>query len=220
MRLRTILPALSLVFLAACGAGGSMLSFTYTVDSQEGTRKTDLASASARVFERRLLGLDQEVQRGDVTVDGDTLDVKVKGKDVAEALLHQMAQPFFMEIMVEAEATKADISHPELGSFQKTGIEKQHFDWVSVQSSVQPGKMAAHISFTPEGQKLLKDVFSQNQGKKIGIFLRGNLMSQKLIGPTDTQGRITVDGIPGTELASVFADDVNVGLHVTFAEVK
>lgn len=210
---------LSVFALASCGKAVSV-QYTMTFDSQETGRKLDLASASGRMIERRLMGLKQDPDRGDVSVQGDLLTVKVKDAKTAEILTEQITQPIDLHVMVEADDASADIRNEQYGAFKDTSLGGQHIDWVSAKASSQKGKAVVVINFNPQGKELLNTIFEQNRGKKMGIFVRGILMSQKLIDDKDTQSSIMVDGVPNLELALTFADDVNVGVHVDFAVAK
>ena len=218
-RISLLIPACSLLLLSACG-GGPTLTYKLTVDSTDDARRTELVSASARVIERRLLGLKQEVQAGDVSVNSDTVTVKTADSETAEALRTQLQGAFTMRVMREVEPEIADISSETMGAWKETGITEKEFDWVLAASSEPRPKAKATILFRDTGKTLLKTVFQENKGKAIGIFLRGNLMSKIMVTDSTPSESVVVDGIPNLEIAHVFADDVNVGLHVRFEEVK
>lgn len=221
MRLSKLALLLPIVALTACTAnifgGGNTLSYTLSFDSEDAARQTQLASGSARVIERRLLGMNQTLEKGDVAIAGNTLTVKAENKEIADQLREQLSRPFTMQVMLEADDASADIRHPQFGAFKDAGINETHFDWVNVRAA-DGGKASATLQLTPEGKHLLKTVFEQNEGKTIGIFLRSVLMSKRVITKGDPTESITIEGIPSMDIASIFADDVNVGLHVTFTE--
>jgi preprotein translocase subunit SecD len=219
--MRRTLPSvlLSVLVLAGCQASAPG-TYLLTYDSAVPARVTELSAASARVVLRRLLGMNQKVTAKDVTLSPDQkhLTVQIKDKQVKNDLTAQLVAPFTMSVMVEtADATDPKVLLNKYGAFTPTELTETYFDSVVAgESQTAKGKGAIVIRFTKEGTQKLHEVFQKNQGKTMGVFVRGNLMSKKVIDPTDTQDSILVDGVPSAELAKVFADDVNVGLHVKF----
>ena len=65
----------------------------------------------------------------------------------------------------------------------------------------------------------MKDLFAESEGKNIGIFIRNQLVSKLLVDTDELIDDIIITDIPTVQLANVFADDVNVGLHVTFTPI-
>lgn len=216
MRLRPLIPFLALVLLTACQSGPTV-TFTTTTDTEDPKRIEDLERATERMIGRRLDSLGQEVETGDVKASGNTLTVHAENAELAEALAGQITLPFALRIMVESVDGSPDIQTENFGGFDETGVGEDQIDWVNAQAT-SGGGASAVIVFTEEGGAKLKALFEQNQGKKMGLFLRGVLMSQKVLNASDIQTSISVDGIPNLELASTFADDVNTGVHVTFTK--
>ncbi len=155
---------------------------------------------------------------------GAALIVRVSDAGAAKLLSDGLTTPFTMSIMKQVPAGQGSMISEKFGEFKETGITTKHFDWVSMalsvtEASVSQGSVV--ITFTKEGRKLLKETFAKNRGGVIAIFVRGQLMSRKLVDTKDLrQDTIQIDGIPGAELAQAFADDVNVGLHATFSPVR
>jgi hypothetical protein len=220
MRLHYALPVLCLALVACATTQANTLRFTLAVKNADGTEKTQATGAAARMVERRMQSLKQDIKPGDVTIEGDTLSLVIRDPEAEEGLRERLAQPFTLRIMVETDPATADITNENYGSFKETGLTEKHVDWVKAFDDGPNGTARADMQFTEEGKALLKTVFAQNQGKKIGIFVRETLMSLKKVDAKDTTGGITVDGIPSMELASAFADDVNAGLHVVLTEQK
>ncbi len=218
MRLRLLAPALSILLLAACQSG-SMLSFSMTLDSKDPKRVEDLERSTERMIERRLDALGQEVKTGDVSAAKGTVSVRAENAELGDALAGQITLPFAMRVMLESTDGKPDVTTENFGGFDETDLTEKQIDWVTAGPAAGGGASAV-ITFTEDGGTKLKTLFTENQGKKMGIFLRGVLMSVKTIDATDVHTSIAVDGIPNLELASTFADDVNVGLHVKFAKAN
>ncbi len=211
--------ALPLLFLLAGCAKTVKLSVAF--DTQDAARRTALEAAVSRSVDGRMVSKGKKVIRQELTTTGETnvLTVQVSDSEAAKLLSDGLTTPFTMSIMKQVAAGEGDVISEKFGEFKETGIETKHFDWVTTALSVTEAGVSQGsvvISFTEEGQTLLKDVFAKNRGGVIGIFVRGQLMSKKLVDAKDKQDSIQIDGIPGEELAKAFADDVNVGLHVTF----
>lgn len=218
--------ALFAVTLSLAGCSSQTLTYDAAFSTRDAERQTNLTQGVKNVIEGRLLS--QGKKPGKISVlpkeNGLTVTVEVPDEEAAMLLTQGLTAPFTMEIMKQVSEGQGDIISDKFGEFKETGIRTEHFDWVtaitaeSEEENVSMG--AAKIDFTPAGQKLLQDMFSKNRGSVIGIFVRGQLMSKKVIDMTDTQAAIAIDGIPRADLATAFADDVNVGLHVKFTEVK
>jgi hypothetical protein len=218
--MKRLLPLLSLsLLLVACGASTVRLGVTF--DTQDATRKSELSAAIGRVVEGRMTAKKKTVTKQELTTkdDATTLTVTVSDAEGAQLIKDGLTTPFTMEIMKQVEAGQGDIVSEKFGEFKATGITTQHFDWISASVATTDDGLAkgsAVISFTKEGEAMLQKVFKENRGSVIGIFVRGQLMSKKLVDTNDKQTSIAIDGIPSADLAGAFADDVNVGLHVKF----
>ncbi|MSR87045.1 hypothetical protein EXS70_02630 [Candidatus Peribacteria bacterium] len=217
--MKKLLPILAFtLLLVACGE--KTVSFTVTMDTQDPKLRSDLMAAIPRVVDGRV-----EAKKKHVVVqsleekDGAlVLTATVSDAEAAELLKNGLTAPYSMAIMKKVDAGMGDMISEKFGDFKETGISTKHFAWVvaGVTSSTGEERGMAVIQLTPDGQSLLKDMFSTNRGSTIGIFARGQLMSIKTVDTTDKQDSIAVDGIPNGALAAAFADDANVGLHVTF----
>lgn len=216
--MKRFLPIL-MILLAGCGS--KTVTFTATFDTGDAVRRTELTAAMGRMIDGRLTARGKKLLKLATVPGSDTMTITVHVSDAeaAKLLTESLTQTFTMEIMKQVEAGQGDIVSEKFGEFQETGIVTKHFDWVTAGTMQGPAGQtlgSALVQFTKEGQELLKRVFAQNRGKVIGIFVRGQLMSKKLIDKTDKQDSIAIDGIPNAELAASFTDDVNVGLHVMF----
>ena len=49
--------------------------------------------------------------------------------------------------------------------------------------------------------------------------MRDQLVSTLLVDTDEVKDKIVIQSIPNPELAEIFSDDVNVGIHVTFTPV-
>jgi ribosomal protein L25 (general stress protein Ctc) len=214
--------ALTLV-LSACGSRTLRLNVQY--DSTDAARRAELAAAVGRVMEGRMLAKKKKVISQELSPAGDAAVLTVTVNDAeAETLLREgIMMPFTMEIMKQVAAGQGDIVSEKFGEFKETGITTKDFDWVSAGAATTDAGIAkgsVTIHFTKAGETKLKNVFAKNRGSVIGVFVRGQLMSKKLVDTSDKQTSIAIDGIPSAALAGAFADDVNVGLHVQFTPVQ
>jgi hypothetical protein len=213
---RFFLLSASLLLLTACG---KTVQYTMTFDLDDAAQRTQLEAATVRVIQNRLLGQGKKLLSSEVIDKDDkrVLVMKVSDDDAAKILTESLTTPFTMTIMQQVE-TGGDISNEKYGNFKQTALTTEYFEAV-IPREAEGGQGSAVITFTPEGQTRLQKLFKENRGETIGIFVRGVLMSKKLIDAKDTQNSISVDGIPSPGIAKVFADDVNVGLHVSFSEL-
>ena len=209
-----IISGLSLAILAGCG-GPTTAEYRLTYDTQEPGEVETLTDATVRVMQRRLdrLGAELYGQHETQDADGANLELTISDPDAAEALAEEMTAPFDLEIMAQTTGS-GDITVEGFGSFAKTGVTG---DDIRMVAAVANGKGGAsvQIRMTDAGLAEMRELFSKNVGKTLGLFVRGKLVSALTVGSADVPNPLVIDGIPDPELAMIFADDVNVGLHVT-----
>jgi len=61
-------------------------------------------------------------------------------------------------------------------------------------------------------------LFSEHSGEDIGLFIRNQLAANFAINQDSFGGAITIPNVPSAELAQIFADDMNVGINMTFTQ--
>lgn len=208
---------LSAAILVACN-GQTSVDYRLTFDTQDPATVEELSKATIRVMQRRLERLNAEVLDQSIVRDADgvTLSLTISDSTIAQTLTEEMTAPFDMQIMLQAEsATGADIAVEGMGGFNGTGITGK--DLSIVRSGKNPETSGGYvlIPLTEKGLTVLRDVFTRNVGKNLGLFVRGNLVSTLAIKSADLPNPLVIDGVPDAELAAIFADDVNVGNHVT-----
>lgn len=216
MKRITLLLALPL-FLIGCG-GQTEISYKLGFPGVfEQASQQELAGIAMVVIERRLdnmetAPLDQEIE---TATGGTVLHVTVKNTEIAGALTSQLVDPFKFRVMKKVADGQGTINVEGHGSFAETGITEA--DMLRGESAADAnGKGVVRLSFTPAGGTKLKQLFTENMGQDIGIFVRDRLISKLNVKSADTQDNIIIRDIPNPELAAVFVDDLNVGLHVTF----
>jgi len=201
------------LLLSACNT--NTVSYRLETDVKD-ERLTEVLNASKRVVERRLQAMGEETPV-DVTNDQGKIHIRIAvEKEVADALTQELTAPFSMRIMTEAPAGKGDINVEGQGSFKESGITEDHLVWVTAGADTNPEKGRVLLEFSEEGRDLMGDVFRNNKGKYIGLFVRNHLVSKLLVESEEIKESILITDIPSVLLAQIFADDLNVGLHATF----
>lgn len=205
---------LSLLVLTGCST--SSVRYRLTFDTQEPGQVDILEKATFRVIERRLDRLGAGIAERRITKDaeGVTVDLAISDADAAEILTEELTTPFELTFMLKTDdAANADLTVEGYGSFNETGLTGKDIETVLARSGPNGGEVG--IFFTEEGKAGMREIFARNVGGELGLFVRGRLMSALTINEAEFPHPLVIDGIPDPELATVFADDVNVGLHVT-----
>ena len=211
---------LLLPLLLGCSSTGSI---TYRLDIDPTVaveRSSDLTLASMRVIERRLENLGEDILEKDITFEDGAphISLTVSDPSALDLLTNQLTAPFTLRIMEEVPEKEATIIVGVHGGFRETGITEKHLRWVEASTDGDVlDKGRATLQFTEEGRKLMSELFKKDKGKHIGLFVRGKLMSKLLVESDTLKDDIIIHDIPSVEFAHVFADDVNVGLYVTFS---
>lgn len=209
-----------LLLLAACGGSGRSV-YKLQIDTEDTSRLTVLSIAVTRIVERRLEGMGEEVRGLDISQkkDGPELSFTVGTEAAADLLRQDLTAPFNLRIMREVQPGETPTIEVEgHGGFIETGITEDHIEWV--EASEEPGnKGRIALEFNEEGRELMSKVFKENVKKNIGLFVRNRLVAKLQVDTSELKDDIIITGIPSPELARVFADDVNVGLHVTFTPI-
>ena len=177
-----------------------------------------LPIAASRVVERRLASMEakaEDISFG--THNGkDKIVLELATEELKLNLNDRVLQPFSFEVMLEVDTPEeADVTVAAKLHFKRAGITGTDVGWI-VAGRTEDDFGAARIDFTAAGAEKMRALLAENEGKNIGLFIRGNLTAKLLVEPGSFQDHIAISQIPSVELAHVFADDVNVGLHVTF----
>lgn len=227
---RLALLSVTALTLAACSptASDTEARYVLTLSGVEGERAEQTVDAAERVVERVVQSMGQEIRSKDMTEDAGTytLHIELQDMQAAPVLTDILTSGFRFRLLREVPAANADVKAQlpsgEIG-FAETGITEDSLTWVDVQSvtttdaqgkSSQMGQVT--IELTTEGKELFKRVQQENNNKTLGIYVRDRLVSTMRVAPGQTSEAIVISNVPSVEVANVFADDVNVGLHVTF----
>lgn len=209
------------LFLTACGATKIAYKISFNTDNPE--QQSALTLASLRVIERRLSRMgDQLLEQDMKTRDQEVvLALRIRDREASTTLTVELVKPFTLNIMEESPEKTADTVVEGHGGFRKTDITQEHLQWVDARAHGPEGKQGMVILyFSPDGRTLMQKIFKKNKGKSIGIFVRGQLVSKLMVDTDKVQDDIVIQNIPSYEIARVFADDMNVGLHVTFTPLE
>lgn len=184
-------------------------------------RRSELLAAAKRVVERRLKLIGAEDATVRLGADDPILIVDGVTDDGKAELTRQLTAPFSLKFMKHVE-TGGTLTVEGHGGFVETSLNGSHALWVTADGDELTGKGVVAISFTEEGKRALQRLFKENPGRIIGIFVRDKLVSKRTLSAAEkeTIEMISIADVPTPEIATVFADDVNVGLHVTFVPLE
>lgn len=218
---RLTLPIAALLFLTACGTTNVRYKISFNTSDTE--QQSALTLASLRVVERRLARMgDQLVEHDLKTRDQEVvIALKIRDKEASKTLTAELVKPFTLTVMEQSPEDTADTVVEGHGGFRTTDVTQEHLQWVEARAHGPEGKMGMVILyFSQDGRALMQKVFKKNKGKAIGIFVRGQLVSKLTVDADKVKDDIVIQNIPSYEIARVFADDMNVGLHVTFTPLE
>jgi hypothetical protein len=212
-----------LLVLAACNSAREHLSFHATFDKGvENSRKPELAQAIARVIQRRVESMEGKVTdlTNNLTAAGTDIAFTVSPGNLASPLTQQLTEPFTFRLMRKAKAgEKPDITISEKGGYMEMGVTEKDVLWLTSGQDDKTKKGWVEILFNTDGKKKVKEALSKTKGMEVALIVRSQLVST-----FQSQGigreNIFIDGVPTPELAGIFSDDVNVGVHATFALKK
>ncbi len=206
------------MLLVSC-SGKPVARFALSFDIADTNVQQALTLTSMRVVERRVEHLGEELVDKQINTKGSgtTLTLTLKTSEGIKALISELTAPFSMRVMVQTGSGEtADISVEGHGSFRETGITEKDLEWVDARKDPVTGKGEVRMDFTADGKEKMKVLFKQVKGKNIGLFVRDRLVSQLHVETDIFPNTILIRDVPSAELAQVFADDMVVGLHVTF----
>ena len=210
----------SLLLLASCGSSVQM-SYNLTSDVEDATRNGILFQATERVLTRRLAAV--QVESPVVTVipqGGNSATATISVPDSFAADVERItSDPFTFDIRVE-EGTVKNEEGTEETIWSLTGVDGTMLEWIEPIQGANDNQVGVELQFTEEGRAKLATVFSKQKGRNIGIFVRDLLVSKLKINSDKPNERIIISGIPSEKVAQIFADDVNVGLHISFSASK
>lgn len=211
----------AVIVLAGCSSQ-TTVRYNLTFNVSKAEDQLSLTQASMRVVERRLEHLGEQLldKQIDTKTKQTAIIITVPDKGAADELTKELTEPFKVRIMAQTGTGEtADITVDGQGGFKETGITEKDLLWVDARTDPQNGKGEVGLEFTDAGKIKMQALFRQMVGKNIGIFVRDRLVSKLHIATDNIPNTIVIRDIPSADVAMVFADDMNVGLHVTFTPV-
>lgn len=208
-------------FSAALVACGSSITLTapVEVDAKDSARVIQLLQASERVLIRRFAGAevkDAVVSVAPTSGSGGIVTMKLPDDDAIETAKRILGDSFTFEMKL-AVGTKLNEEGVEETEWESTGVDGNSLMWIQPIRNPNTGELGVELQFDKDGMSKITDVFTKNEGKDLGIFVRDLLVSKLTIGKEAVGDSIVINGIPSERIAEIFADDVNVGLHVHFS---
>lgn len=208
------------VSLAAC-SDANTLTLHLDFDTQDAGVQNELTFASLRVIGRRLGRIGENIVDQSVTTDttGTSIRLELESAIAKDLLQTELAEPFTLNLMKESDPGTAELVIADHGGFVSTGVTQMHVQSAiaSIESDGKRGRV--ELAFTDEGRKLMQNIFKENKGKFLGLFVRGALVSKLMVETDELKDDIVIRDITSYELAEAFADDLSVGLHVRFLPV-
>jgi hypothetical protein len=219
---RISLSLAAVLLLAACSSQQTVnykLTFTNVDKSQEPL----LTTTSMEVIDRRLGHLGVQKLKSSINstnIDQPILSVTLPDKQSADALTSELTEPFTLSVMTETTGTeKPDITIDGQGGFKNAGITEKDFEWVDSGKDPASSKGEVRLTLTPDGKTKIQTLFHEMKGKSIGIFVRDKLVSLLTVETDQIPDALIIRDVPSPDIAQIFADDMDVGLHVTFTPV-
>ncbi|UPA22405.1 hypothetical protein K8942_05145 [Candidatus Peribacteria bacterium] len=218
---RISLSLATILLLAACSTEQTA-RYRLTFDVTDVSDQQALTTASMDVIDRRLAHLGVQMTGKDTQVQNNetVLVVRLPNQEAADALTAELVQPFDLSIMSETGPNETvDLTIEGRGNFTKTDITQEDFTWVAARKDPKNGRGEVRLQLTEEGRTKIQALFKKMQGKSIGIFVRGRLVSLLTVQSDEVPNDLIIRDVPNADIATIFADDMNVGLHVTFTPV-
>ncbi len=215
MRFR-ILPTLAFLLVLAACTGNSEVKYRLTFDVQDPEEVELFTQAALRVIDRRLERLNASVAESEITKDANGVTVTLHiPETVEETLTNELTAPFDVDFLLSTNEAEPDTTVEGMGGFNLTGIGSGTLLGVTASQDETTNTGIIVLHFNEEGTVQMQKLFRENVGKDIALFVRGLLVSKFAIASSDFNSMLVIQPIPDYELAKIFADDMNVGLHVT-----
>ncbi|MDO8468981.1 MAG: hypothetical protein Q7S29_04460 [Candidatus Peribacter sp.] len=216
--MRRLFP-LVLLALTLAGCGSKTVRLSLTFDVQDSVQRTVLLEESKKVIERRLSRFEDATPSPMIVENGQSgsvlLSFDVNNAEARTTLVSELLTPYDLRLMTASTGT-GDLFVEDQGWFTATGLTQRQIVWTEGNAD-QNGKGVVRLVFSDEGRAKLATVFRSNPGGTMGLFVHDRLMAKMPIDTKEPKKEIVIAGIPVPDMAGIFADDVNVGTHVTFS---
>ncbi len=180
--------------------GGTYLVYQGDLKDIQSKDQADAMNSARDVIERRVnaFGVSEPV----VQVSGsDRIIVELPGvKDINEAI-NLIGQTPFLEFRTEnpnPPAAKPDangtVTVDPSQAFVPTGLTGKQFKRATLDFDQRTGSPQITLQFDAEGTKLFSDITSKNIGKRVAIFLDGQVLSAPTVQSAITDGQAIITG--------------------------
>jgi len=215
---------LSAVLLAACGS--DRMAYDLHLTAAAGLDTDEIIGASVRMVERRVEAIsdaqgwtgamkDIDVRK---TENGARITVQATKTELLPFLTEDLTEPFSFEFMEEVPVEDSDVVVADSIGYRNLALNGQDVRWLVARDGGETALVT--VQFTEEGRARKKQVFSENVGEELGLFVRKHPVYRFLVEQNDVSEDTFTIKVPQKELAEVFADDVNAGLHASFSPVE
>ncbi len=202
---------------AACSLGQRQ-TYRLTFDVQNVPIQQELMEASLRMIDEYARQLKTTLGEKDTEAGTGSALITISLGDGTQlpAMTEKLTKPFSLQFMTRVTG-KGDVTVEGQGNFADTGLGAKDLFWAEAGEDNTTGKAAVRLLFTTEGRDKFLKLIKNNRGKTIGLFVQGRLVS--MLVADQLQDDVVIRGIPTIAVASVFTDQVNTGLHITFTPV-
>src|SRR5579885_627549 len=180
--------------------GGTHLVYQGDLTNIDPTARTDAMASARDVIERRVnaFGVSEPL----VQVSGnDRIIVELPGvKDINEAI-RLIGETPFLEFREEnpnptgvAPDKNGQVNITADQAFKPTGLSGKQFKRAILQFDSRTGTPQIALQFDAEGTKLFADITTRNVGKRIAIFLDGEVLSAPTVNQPITDGQAIISG--------------------------
>lgn len=203
--------------MAGCGGAASPLRYHAVMTVEDATKMPILFDVIERVLLRKFAALD--VKQPEITIipegkDSAIVSIEVASSDDQKTVENIMTDTFSFDMRLDMGTETVD--GVETTKWESAGVDGSMLNWVQAVGNRQTSQVNLELSFDETGKAKLQELAKTQKGKRLGIFVRDVLVSVLQIESGSFADVVVIGGIPSATVAEIFADDVNVGLHVTF----
>lgn len=214
---RLSLLAVLTAFTLSVTACGTPTTVRYRATWNDASKASVYVESVERVIIRKLAAI--EIPNPGIAVipenqESAIVTITTPDAQVHDAVKHVLSQPFSFDLRLEnGQTVEGDLSTIDWAT---TGIDGSMLTWVQAIGNKETSEVSLDLQFNDEGKAKLETLAGAQQGKRLGIFVRDVLVSMLTIQSGFSAEHVIIGGIPSATVAEIFADDVNVGLHVSF----
>jgi len=197
--------------------GGTHLVYEGDLKNIPGDAQSEAMNSARDVIERRVNGFGVSEPLVQVS-GGNRIIVELPGvKDINQAISLIGQTPFleFREENPKPPAAKPDangqVTVNANDAFIPTGLSGKQFKRAVLEFDQRTGLPQISLQFDAEGTKLFSDITSRNIGKRVAIFLDGQILSAPTVNSAITNGQAVITGQFTTQQAKELVTRLNSG---------